>query len=406
MSRFFLFFVVFTLFLQQIHGVMALGPSGQISKPKHVINTSDSPSPTMPTPPLSMPTPAPKENQPVETDTEEEEDSLPGKEITYTVVQGDTLSELAEKYLGSWKKYTEIVELNKEKYPSLAKNPDLIHIGWKLKIMADESADSEEGGTDCSNEVGTTVAGDQTADSPSPAPANAAPSTANRPTPPPVAAPPSANPPSPSPVAAPPSANLPSPPPVAAPPSAKPTSTGNVTNAFNSPLPPEPLPAQQAYENALGSIGKMKNLLRHERNENYTCSFDQTFKAAKGLFRSGNDHMFPGWELITPIDEFCDGGKNDLYELQKQLLDSHKNLEKVTNDARKNWTSERKILLDKASDEARACAERFKQAWEKFVVIWRREENTSEAYTRNEGHLSPNWFLILNLRILLGDCPK
>ena len=47
----------------------------------------------------------------------------------YTVVKGDSLSKIGEKYGVSWK---EIYEANKDQ----VKDPDLIHPGWKLKIPA------------------------------------------------------------------------------------------------------------------------------------------------------------------------------------------------------------------------------------------------------------------------------
>lgn len=53
--------------------------------------------------------------------------AIPQEEI-YEVVKGDSLSKIAKKYPGiSWK---DIYEANKDKI----KNPDLIQIGWKLKI--------------------------------------------------------------------------------------------------------------------------------------------------------------------------------------------------------------------------------------------------------------------------------
>lgn len=45
----------------------------------------------------------------------------------YTVVKGDSLSKIGEKYGVPWK---EIYEANKDQI----KNPDLIQPGWKLKI--------------------------------------------------------------------------------------------------------------------------------------------------------------------------------------------------------------------------------------------------------------------------------
>jgi nucleoid-associated protein YgaU len=45
----------------------------------------------------------------------------------YTVVKGDSLSKIGQKYGVTWK---EIFEANKDQI----KDPDLIHPGWKLKI--------------------------------------------------------------------------------------------------------------------------------------------------------------------------------------------------------------------------------------------------------------------------------
>ena len=48
-------------------------------------------------------------------------------EEEYTVVSGDSLSKIGQKYGVSWK---EIYEANRDQI----KNPDLIQPGWKLKI--------------------------------------------------------------------------------------------------------------------------------------------------------------------------------------------------------------------------------------------------------------------------------
>ncbi len=52
----------------------------------------------------------------------------------YTVVSGDSLWKIASRYLGNGARYWDLVEANKEKYPSLAKNPNLIYPGWELTI--------------------------------------------------------------------------------------------------------------------------------------------------------------------------------------------------------------------------------------------------------------------------------
>ena len=51
------------------------------------------------------------------------------KEITHTVVKGDTLSKIAQRYLGDTKRYKEIIEYNG------IKDPDLIQLGDMIKIL-------------------------------------------------------------------------------------------------------------------------------------------------------------------------------------------------------------------------------------------------------------------------------
>jgi nucleoid-associated protein YgaU len=48
----------------------------------------------------------------------------------YTVQKGDTLSKIAQRFLGKANRYTEIFESNKD----ILKNPDLIQPGQNLKI--------------------------------------------------------------------------------------------------------------------------------------------------------------------------------------------------------------------------------------------------------------------------------
>ena len=48
----------------------------------------------------------------------------------HVVEKGDTLSKIAAKYYGDPSLYTKIFEANKDRI----KNPDLIQVGWKLRI--------------------------------------------------------------------------------------------------------------------------------------------------------------------------------------------------------------------------------------------------------------------------------
>lgn len=48
----------------------------------------------------------------------------------HVVQKGDTLGKIAAKYYGDPKLYPKIFEANRD----VIKNPDLIQIGWKLRI--------------------------------------------------------------------------------------------------------------------------------------------------------------------------------------------------------------------------------------------------------------------------------
>jgi hypothetical protein len=67
-------------------------------------------------------------------ETEEEAKKI----IEHTVQSGESLWVIAQKLLGDGSRYWEIIEANKDKYPSLEKNPDLILTGWELEIPVDQ----------------------------------------------------------------------------------------------------------------------------------------------------------------------------------------------------------------------------------------------------------------------------
>lgn len=58
----------------------------------------------------------------------------PENKNDYEVVKGNTLSGIARRFLGNAGRWRDLVEWNMDRYPSLLKNPDLILIGWKLRL--------------------------------------------------------------------------------------------------------------------------------------------------------------------------------------------------------------------------------------------------------------------------------
>jgi len=77
------------------------------------------------------------------------EAAAPVQIVEHTVQQGESLWRIAQRLLGDGNRYREIVEANKDQYPSLLKNPDLIHSGWVLKVPVTTSGTAEAiAGTD------------------------------------------------------------------------------------------------------------------------------------------------------------------------------------------------------------------------------------------------------------------
>lgn len=61
-------------------------------------------------------------------------ESTKAKSFEYTVQTGDYLYSIAKKFYGDGSRYNDIIEANKDKYPSLLTNPALIYTGWTLTI--------------------------------------------------------------------------------------------------------------------------------------------------------------------------------------------------------------------------------------------------------------------------------
>lgn len=57
-----------------------------------------------------------------------------GTSSTYTVKDGDSLWDLAERYLGDGAQYGRLVTANADQFPSLSTNPSIIQPGWALVI--------------------------------------------------------------------------------------------------------------------------------------------------------------------------------------------------------------------------------------------------------------------------------
>jgi hypothetical protein len=95
---------------------------------------------------LFMPNITDLETEIVETEVIEKEEETECK--SHVVEEGESLSQIAGNLLGDPNKYTQIVEINKDKYPSLAENPSSIEMGWELEISCggefEEASDQEE----------------------------------------------------------------------------------------------------------------------------------------------------------------------------------------------------------------------------------------------------------------------
>jgi len=90
---------------------------------------------------------------------------------TYTVVSGDTLWGIAQRFLGNGNRYWEIVQANKSRYTSLLNNPNLISPGWKFIIPGGRSLPTNPGNgnppptTNTTNTTGTSTSTGKTGES-------------------------------------------------------------------------------------------------------------------------------------------------------------------------------------------------------------------------------------------------
>ncbi len=75
-----------------------------------------------------------KEEEENKEEQEEQEKEEGSGTVEYTVKPGDFLSLIAGNQMGNSSRWPEIVELNKDKYPSLLSNPNLIYAGWVLTL--------------------------------------------------------------------------------------------------------------------------------------------------------------------------------------------------------------------------------------------------------------------------------
>lgn len=73
------------------------------------------------------------------------------KTTEYTVVPGDYLIKICQNLLGDGSRWHELVELNKDRYPSLLSNPNLIYAGWVLRIPGSGTSASSNGNSSSGN---------------------------------------------------------------------------------------------------------------------------------------------------------------------------------------------------------------------------------------------------------------
>lgn len=56
-----------------------------------------------------------------------------GRYNVYTVVKGDNIKKISKKVYGNEKYYTRLIEKNESLYPSIARKPYSVGLGWQLR---------------------------------------------------------------------------------------------------------------------------------------------------------------------------------------------------------------------------------------------------------------------------------
>ena len=116
-----------------VSGIKSVKTSGDDAGTTVVIPATPATTPQSGQTAATVPQPKPEVKPEVKAET------APAAKKTYKVVKGDTLWGIAQKLLGDGSRFPEIVAANKENYPSLLKNPNLILEGWVLEVPEDKT---------------------------------------------------------------------------------------------------------------------------------------------------------------------------------------------------------------------------------------------------------------------------
>lgn len=139
-------FVFLIISLLPLHAIEIFPENDEvIIKPEQQVNTADEYKETPPAPPTSPSIQQTQTNQTQQNQQIQQQSKSPKvKETKYIVKKGDYLWKIAQQLLGDGSRYREIIEANKNRYPSLVKNPNIIHPGWELIIPTTEQIPNDQ----------------------------------------------------------------------------------------------------------------------------------------------------------------------------------------------------------------------------------------------------------------------